>query len=295
MNNGSRKESLYMLMAFTGNAIFGFSFLFSKLAMDVADPFVLLSMRFLTAFIVMNILRFTGLVPCNLKGKDIKPVILLGILQPVLYFIGESYGIKYSSSSFAGILISLIPIVGLVLGAVILKEKPTTPQVLFSILSVAGVLVMTVSGEGGAFQIKGFLILLIAVFTGAMFSVQSRSIAGKFTAFERTYVMFAIGTIAFVSMAVIKIGTNWDMWITPLTSTGFWVSIIYLSCVSSVGAFMLLNKALDVLPVARSLVFANVTTVISVLAGVLILKEHFTMVQVAGIIMVLIGVYGVNR
>ncbi|MCQ2558715.1 MAG: EamA family transporter, partial [Oscillospiraceae bacterium] len=54
-------------------------------------------------------------------------------------------------------------------------------------------------------------------------------------------------------------------------------------------------KALDVLDVSRSLVFANITTVISVLAGVLFLKESFTPVQFIGIVMVVVGVYGVNR
>lgn len=295
MQVSSSKERLYMLMAFTGNAIFGFSFLFSKLAMNVAEPFVLLAIRFAVAFFLLNVIRFTGLVPCDFKGKNIRPVILLGILQPVLYFICESYGIKFSSSSFAGIIISLIPMVGVFLGSVVLKEKPTWIQILFSALSVAGVLVMTMTDNLEGFQWKGFLVLLGAVLTGAMFSVQSRKIADQFSAFERTYVMFAVGTTAFFVMAVLRVGNNWEMWIRPVTDRGFRISILYLSGISSVGAFMLLNKALDVLDVARSLVFANVTTVISVLAGVFFLGEYFSKTQFVGIVMVIVGVYGVNR
>lgn len=295
MNTSKRSERIHMLMSFTGNAIFGFSFLFSKLAMDVAEPFVLLAVRFMTAFLLMTILQMTGLVRIHLKGKDIRPLLVLGLMQPVFYFICESYGIKYTSSSFAGTIIALCPIAGLVLGRILLKEKPTALQVIFSILSVAGVLIMTATDDMGGFQWKGFLILLGAVFSGAMFSTQSRSIADKFTAFERTYVMFGLGTVTFGILAFIRTGLNMRMWTTPLTNGGFWISIIYLSCVSSVGAFLLLNKALDVLEVARSLVFANVTTVISVLAGVIFLREHFTTIQAVGIVMVLVGVYGVNR
>lgn len=291
----NRQEHLYMLMAFVGNAIFGFSFLFSKLAMNIAEPFILLAARFTVAFALMTVLQLTGLVKCDLKGKDLKPLLILGLLQPVIYFICESYGIKLSSSSFAGTLIALIPIAGVALGAVMLGEKPTTAQLLFSLLSVAGVIVMTVMDDFGSFQWKGFLFLLGAVFSGAMFSVHSRSIAQAYTSFERTYVMFAVGTIAFVVMAILRVGTRWELWVTPLTSGSFWISILYLSCVSSVGAFLLLNKALDVLDVTRSLVFANVTTVISVLAGVIFLKEHFSPIQAVGIVMVIVGVYGVNR
>lgn len=291
----SKSENLHMLMSFTGNAIFGFSFLFSKLAMDVAEPMVLLAVRFAVAFAVMSLLRVLHLVPCDLKGKDIKPLLFLGLMQPVIYFICESYGIRETSSSFAGIIIALIPIAGVALGTVLLHEKPTPAQLIFSVLSVAGVIVMTATDGLGNFQWRGFLFLLGAVVSGAMFSVQSRSIADKFTAFERTYVMFGLGTAVFVTMAALRIGTEWTLWTRPLTNGGFWVSILYLACVSSVGAFLLLNKALDVLDVTRSLVFANVTTVISVLAGVLILNEQFTPIQAVGIVMVIVGVFGVNR
>lgn len=282
-------------MAFSGNAIFGFSFLFSKLAMDVAEPFVLLAVRFTVAFLVMTLLQMSGVVHCDLKGKKLRPLLILGLWQPVFYFICESYGIKFTSSSFSGIIIALCPIAGLVLGTVILKEKPTMWQTFFSVLSVAGVIVMTATDDVGNLQWKGFFILLGAVLGGAMFSIQSRNIADQFTSFERTYVMFGLGTVVFVLLAFMRTGLKWSMWTTPLTNGGFWISIIYLSCVSSVGAFLLLNKALDVLPVARSLVFANVTTVISVLAGVIFLKEHFSMIQAVGIVMVIVGVYGVNR
>lgn len=283
-----------MLMSFTGNAIFGFSFLFSKLAMETADPTILLAVRFTAAFLFMNLLRILRLVRFSLRGKDLRPLLLLGLYQPICYFIFESYGIRYTSSSFAGTMIALIPIAGLALGAVLLKERPTFTQVLFSVLSVGGVIVMTAVGGMGDFGIRGFLFLVGAVFSGAMFSVQSRKTAEQFTAFERTYVMFGMGTAVFLITAIIRTLGKPEMWTVPLSDGRFWVSIIYLSCISSVGAFLLLNKALDVLDVARSLVFANAPTVISVLAGVLLLKEHFTAVQAVGIVMVIIGVWGVN-
>ncbi|MDO4499853.1 MAG: DMT family transporter [Erysipelotrichaceae bacterium] len=291
----SKNEKLYMLMAFTGNAIFGFSFLFSKLALDIAEPLVLLAVRFSVAFILMNILYLFKLVDLKLKGKDLKPLIVLGLMQPVLYFICESYGIKLSSSSFAGIIISLAPIAGLILAYIFLKERMSLKQIIYSIVSVLGVIIISYNGELGGTKMLGLLFLLGAVFFGSMFSVQSRKIANDYTAFERTYVMFMIGMIVFVPMALIKTGFNSSLWLVPLSNLQFWISIIYLSCISSVGAFMLLNKALDVLPASRSLVFANVTSVISVLAGVIILKEAINLIQVIGIVLVLIGVYKVNQ
>lgn len=103
----------------TGNAVFGFSFLFSKLALAVASPAVLIAVRFTVAFLVLNAVVFIGksirrrdgrpLVAFSLRGKPLKNVLLLALFQPVIYFIAENYGIVYTSSSFAGILIAIIP------------------------------------------------------------------------------------------------------------------------------------------------------------------------------------------
>jgi len=297
MNNqtGSKNTLRYILMALGSYVIFGFSFLFSKLALQVAEPYVLLAIRFFTAFGLMSLLRLTGLVSCRLKGKDIRPLLVLGLLQPVLYFLCESYGIKYTSSSFSGTIVALIPIVGVLLAWPLLRERPTVVQFAFSVLSVAGVLLMTVTGRVSGFAWKGFLLLLGAVFSAAFFTILSRGISDRFSSFERTYVMFLVGTVFFFAMAFFRTRGNPALWVTPMRSGIFWLSILYLAGISSVAAFLLLNRALDGLEVSRTLVFTNITTVISVLAGVVLLKERFSALQAVGICMVILGVYGVNR
>jgi drug/metabolite transporter (DMT)-like permease len=49
------------------------------------------------------------------------------------------------------------------------------------------------------------------------------------------------------------------------------------------------------LDVAKASIFANITTMISILAGVLILKESFGIYQVIGSIIIIASVYGVNQ
>jgi len=125
-----------------GYSIFGFSFLFSKLALELASPFVLLSARFLAAFLVMNLLLLTKKVRLSLRGKPVGSLLLLGLVQPVLYFIFETYGIAMTSASFSGVMIGLVPVMGLIFGVVFLKETCSKFQILCTLLSVVGV-VMT--------------------------------------------------------------------------------------------------------------------------------------------------------
>ena len=92
-----KRSTLATLAGLLGYSIFGFSFLFSKLALELTTPFVLLSVRFLTAFLVMNLLVLTGKMKLSLRGKPVRMLLLLGLVQPVVYFICENYGIALTS------------------------------------------------------------------------------------------------------------------------------------------------------------------------------------------------------
>jgi hypothetical protein len=115
------EEQKGMLAATAAYVIFGFSYLFSKMALNVTEPFILLLARFTTTFLVLNLLVLTGVCKIRLKGKNLLAPILVGILQPCLYFVFENYGLAYTTTSFTGIDSSISPVFTIVLGALILK------------------------------------------------------------------------------------------------------------------------------------------------------------------------------
>lgn len=294
--NQTKNEKLALLFSFLGYAIFGFSFIFSKEALRIATPFVLLAARFTVAFLIMNGLVLTGKFKVNLKGKSIKLLLLLGIVQPVVYFICENYGIQLLSTSFVGTIIALMPVSSLVLSVILLREKVRLFQVACAVVSVAGVFFTTLGQAAGSFSWIGFVLLLVAVLAASMFNVLSKKISEEFTAFERTYVMFALGCVTFITIALIQ---SWDnipqMILAPMSDAGFWLPVVYLAAVSSVGAFLMINYAMTYLDVAKASIFGNITTIISILAGVLILQESFSVYQAIGSIIIIASVYGVNR
>lgn len=287
------RSSLAVWAALLGYSIFGFSFLFSKVALSLTTPFVLLSIRFLTAFLVLNLLALSGKMPFRLRGKPIAPLLLLGLVQPVFYFICENYGIAMTSSSFSGVMLGIIPVVGLVTGRLLLKERCSRFQILCALLSVLGVVLTTVGGDV-IFSLLGTALLLCAAVSSAVFSALSRGLSEQFTPFERTYVMFALGSIVFTGIAVAE---NWQdpaAVLLPLSQPSFWVAVLYLAVVSSVGAFLLLNFAMNHISVAKASIFSNFTTVISVLAGIFIMHDSFTALQLAGIVVITLSVFGVS-
>ncbi|NMM63156.1 DMT family transporter [Clostridium sp. P21] len=297
-NKKSILSILPYITALMTNFIFGLSFLFSKKALGVTDPITLLSFRFLTAFLVMTLLIALRVIKVNYKHKPIEWLIGISFFEPVIYFIFETYGLQRTASSLAGLMIALIPVVVTILAAYLLKEKPTPKQTANIILSVAGVILIVVMGSSDSKEssILGIILLLGAVFSASFFNIISRKISIKFTAFEITYFMMFIGAICFNGISIIKLAVNKKLsfYFAPLKSVTFITSILYLGIISSIIAYFLVNYTLSKMEASRCSVFANISTIVSVTAGVVILNESFYWYHVIGAIMILVGVGGTN-
>ncbi|MBQ5320999.1 MAG: EamA family transporter [Oscillospiraceae bacterium] len=285
------------IAALTANIIFGFSFLFSKVALDYANPLIILAVRFTIAFAVLNILWLFRIVKLNFKGKPKKRIILMALAQPLLYFIFELYGIEKTSSAMSGVIISLVPVAVILLSTFVLKEKPTRSQILFSALSLMSIVVISIlSNDGGENSLVGILLLLGAVICAAAFNILSRSEAQRYSPFERTYMMFLIGTVGFNIIAIASLRENYILELTSAAiSPQFWGAIFYLSVLSSIAAFMLYNYSTSVISSVRAASFSNIITVVSVLAGIFILGEVLSLPQLICCLLIIIGVFGVNK
>lgn len=279
------------------NIIFGFSFLFSKVALSYAHPLIILAVRFTIAFAALNLLWLFGIVKLNFKGKPKKKILLMSLAQPLLYFIFELYGIENTSSAISGVIISLVPVVVIILSAFFLKEKPTLSQILFSLLSLAAIAVISILSDNGAKnKLFGIILLLGAALCAAVFNILSRTESEHYSPFERTYIMFLVGTAGFNAMSVASLGKSYTSEILrAVSSAPFWGAILYLSILSSIVAFMLYNYSTSVISPVRSSSFSNLITVVSVLAGLFILKESLSVPQLVCCLFIIIGVFGVNR
>lgn len=289
---------LPILSGIITSSIFGLSFLFSKKALNIVEPFTLLSFRFLVAFLIMSILIFCGSIKIDFKGKNIKNLLILGLMQPIIYFIFETFGIQFSSSSQAGLMIALIPIFVTILSAYALRETPSALQCVSILLSVSGVVFIVLMN--GAISPRGSLLgiflLLGAVLSAAVFNILSRKFSKEFSPMELTYGMMAMGTIFFNFISIYNhIRSNTlTQYFSPLNNKNFLISLAYLGVLSSIIAFFLINFTLSKIEASKSAVFSNLSTIVSIIAGVVFLHESFKFYHLIGSIFILLGVWGTN-
>lgn len=285
-----------MSAALLANLIFGFSFIFSKMALDVAHPLLILAVRFTVAFLALNLLMLFKIVKLNFKGKKIGGLIIMSIAQPLTYFIFELYGLKFTSSALSGIIIALVPVGVALFSGLFLGEKPTFWQIVCSIVSLIGVTAVSViSNNGSKSHILGIVLLIGAVISACAFNLLSRNCSKEFSPFERTYFMFLVGSVGFNVIAAVALkGSYIEGIASAFSSKEFIIAIIYLAIISSVAAFMLYNYSTTKITAICSSSFSNIITVISVLAGVLILKEKFSLLQLILCLPIIAGIWGVN-
>jgi drug/metabolite transporter (DMT)-like permease len=288
-----------VLAGIVSSLIFGFSFLFSKVALDELqnNTIQMIAYRFGIAAVVLGLLKLAGVIKISYRNRSIAPLLWLSFFYPFLYFIFEAQGIRYTSSSEAGTMIALIPIAVTIMATIFLKEKTTLLQWLFIVLSVGGVLFINLMKFEAQSSLTGILYLLAAIVTSGVYNILSRKSSAQFSPLEITYVMMWTGALIFNAIALGQHAVNGtvDQYVAPLANPALLQAVLYLGVLSSVVAFFLMNYMLAKLEASKAASYWNLSTGVSIIGGVLILHESFYWYQAAGIVFILIGVWGANR
>ncbi|MBQ8590151.1 MAG: DMT family transporter [Firmicutes bacterium] len=295
LNIDKKERGLAIAAAAAGNTIWGFSFLFTKVAMGVTTPDVLLSIRFIVAVTIMTVMAATGKMPIHLKGKNLKPVIWLGITE-LGYFYFETYGVYYTNATFAGVVLSITPVVSMAAAAMFLKEYPTKRQALFCLLPIVGVMIVTAAGKSmGIIRPIGVIFLILTTLVSAAYKTINRSSASEFTGSERTYVMLIMCMVTFTFTAFRSVNWSLTEYLRPLSEPSFVITVLILSVFCSIACNVMVNYAAGRMSVVQMATYSGLTTICSMFSGILFLKEPVNAASLLGSVLILVGVWQVTK
>ncbi|MDI6863443.1 MAG: DMT family transporter [Pseudothermotoga sp.] len=260
------------------STIFGFSFLFTKNALDFVSPMNFLVYRFFVASVVFLFLLSAKFI--KIEKKPYWRLWKLILFQPIFYFIFETHGVDRINSSEAGMIIALIPIVVNVLSRFVLKEKADFLHYTLVAMGFFGV-ILIVGFNLSAHNILGKIFMLLAVLSAAMYTLFSRRLSKEFEPQEITFFMMISG---FLFFSILNLFTGQFKLILNFQ---IFASALYLGILSSAVAFFLLNYMVKKASPTLTTVFSNLTTVVSVIAGVIFRKETIGIQQIVGMILIL--------
>jgi drug/metabolite transporter (DMT)-like permease len=270
--------------------LWGFSFVATKAVLRFFTPFSVMFLRYGSASMIFILVFLLTRFPKFTK-RDRKRVFLLALMNPILYFIFETFGIKLTTAGEASIIIALVPIVVVVLSRPILGEDITRRQVFGVVLSITGVAVLVFAVPGGGLRwspsIGGYLLVLGAVFSAALYTIASRDLGKRTPPIVITGMQTIYGGLFFLPFFLVEAdATAWRT--LPLSAYG---GIIFLILGATLAGFFFYNYSLSKLPAARASLFLNAIPVVSIIGAFFVLGETLAPLQWAGAAIVIAGVY----
>lgn len=276
--------------------IVGFSFIGVKTCLSVATPLETLTYRFNFAFLATLIILVLGLIKINLSGKPKKKLALTAGLY-LGFMVLQTIGLVFSTSIESGIIFAIIPILAKIIASLFLKENTNWKQNIFVCMSVAAVITMFVLGASDlSVNIVGLVILLLSSLSLACSNVMMRYVRGIYKPFEITFFITGGGCMIFNLATIIfgiKNGTLGD-YFEPLSHMNFALAIAYLGIPSTLVSALLMAYMLAHMEAVKATIFGNLSTAISIVAGVAILGEPLQLYHIACTILIIVGVIGLS-
>ena len=283
----SERIKIFLAMI-TAMFFWGISFIWSEQALVIYNPVSVVMFRLIISVILLYIINFWFRRINRLLSKDIFLFILLSFLQPFIYFVGENYGIVYTDATTTSIIISTIPLFGPIAAYFLLKEKISLINFIGIIISICGVILVILKDN---FSISaspiGLMFLFGAVVAAVLYSVLVLNLAGRYNIYTITVYQNLIGLLWFVPAFLLFDFTNF-------VKTGFelkaFIPIILLAIFGSTLCFLLFIYGVKKLGITKANIFGNTIPVFTAFFAFLILDAKFSLLNIFGIVLVLLGV-----
>ena len=290
--SGSERRVLYHAVAFLVVAIWGSTFVFTKLLLlGGFSPAQIFTLRFIIAYAML-------LVFCLWRGirwlcdswKDELLMLGLGISVGSLYFLAENEAMNHTTTTNTSLIVCLCPLfASLLIGLFYKSQRLNRTQIIGTIIAATGLVVVVMNGH---FVLHlsplGDTLAFIACICWAVYSLLMIPANAKYDTIFVTRKVFFYGLLSMIPYFIFFPGLNvHKLFEQPAL---LW-NLLFLGCVASTFCFLTWNwvmKKLGAIIVTNYVYFNPVTTI---LFAWLLLSEPITGYFIFGTVLILVGMY----
>ena len=283
------KEILAFGSALGAAFFWSFSFIWFKIAYLCYNPITVVLFRLaISAVLITIIAAFLKRLQKPSK-KDFRLFVLMAFFEPFIYFLGESYGLKYVSSTVAAVIVATIPLISPIFVWYFFKERLKWMNIAGLAFSFFGVGLVVLNGS---FKFDasplGVGLEFIAVFAAIAYSIVLRNLVSRYNTLSIIAYQNIIGIVLFIPVWLI-VDFN-DFVSRPFHPEAF-RAIILLAVFASTLAFVFFTQSIRQIGVNRSNSFINLIPVFVAILSYFILKEELGGQQIFGILVVVAGLF----
>lgn len=228
--------------------------------------------------------------------KDIPLFLLAGTMQPVLYFIFETYCYRsLASPTIAEALLSTAPLIAPWLAFIILRERVTRNNILGIIISSVGMFMLVLVGSQN-FELGnpiGIPLAFLAVCSAVIYTIVLKKIPSRYSPLSIVFYDQLISLLFFYPIWGIVDGKaclTEGLLLTPIAPEMLY-SIGYLAVFSSVAAFVLFCYTVRKIGVTEANAFNNARPIFTALIMLAFFGEQLPLGKWIGIALVVIGLF----
>jgi len=220
--------------------------------------------------------------------KDVGIIFLAALLNPFLYFIGESFGLQLVSPTISAAIIATIPVFTPVFAYIFLREKLSWLSIAGLIISFAGILVMLVLKDlTFSASPDGIPLLFGAVASAVFYGLLLKKLTLRYKPLTIVWLQNSIGILYFLPVVLLKEGKEIsDIQLTfPIIQ-----NLILLGIFASSLAFVFFTYTVSKIGISRTNIYTNMIPVFAAFFSYYILNELITSEKIVGIALVITGV-----
>lgn len=222
-----------------------------------------------------------------------KKMILFSLIAPFCNIMAQTYGVALCDVTTVGYVSSIGPAITVMAGWLVLKEKISKSQILSLALVVAGTVLIASKGGNSSIIGLGSLLILAALICRSIYAVLSKKQSGNYSFLELSFAQMLWGFVWFTLAALIFEGISFaENFGNILSEIGFFdiLSLFYVSVCSITIVYILNNYTISKISIRLSGIMSNLTFVITLISGVVLLGEKATLPALVGSTLIIIGI-----
>jgi len=267
----------------------GMSFIWTSFLLKYFQPVTIIFFRLIISASFLFFVIFLFRLERKIDRKDIPLILLSAVFNPFLYFLGENYGLKFSSSTIASVIIATIPLFSPIVAYLFAREKLGFMNFVGIVVSFGGIVIMLFhKGYTPETGYLGIVFLFGAVLASLFYSAMLKKLVVKYSAIILIAYQNLVGIFLFLPLFLIfEAGEIAAVRLNVRIVSSFLLLAILASSLS----FVFFTHSIKLIGINKSNIFSNLIPVFTGLFAFLFSLESFNIQKIIGIALVIGGVF----
>jgi len=267
----------------------------------VATRFVIDQSTPLSLALVRYVIGFCVLLPpallsarVRLEQRDLLPISLLGIGQFGILIVLLNYALELIPAARAALIFATLPLLAMVMAWALRLERLSMAKAVGVLLTILGVgLALGEKAAKPAATVESGWLGELAVFGSALIGAACSVLYRPYLRRYPTLPVSAIAMLAAIGFLAVLVAGEGSFEDLPRFTDAGWLAVLFIGASSGVGYFLWLWALSRGTP-TRVTVFLALSPITAAVLGVLFLDESVTLLTLAGVACVVLGLRSAN-